>query len=285
MNNKNNRLVSEQDGPGELLRPGALGYKTPAPPAREELLAAVYAQAGPKENPMNFVTRIFQGRRWYVQTGLAALLLCAAVLVWSNPLKPTTSYAQETPGYVLRYDLGQVSPPTEGQDNVEDSRVIQIEEILHNWAKERKAQAQAAGEDYDCKISISINNKNGALSLSIGAAGAGPETLDEIRQLLAGVPGLPEPQVEDATWFSDGPLSMDGGLQLSVDGHLFSFGPGFTEEQIADTLNKWLAENKPGSNAKVVVNKSTDPEGRVQMRIEVRIHDADAEEGSAPSES
>jgi hypothetical protein len=285
MNNENIRQVSEPDGPGEVLKPGALGYNTPPAPSREGMLAAVYAQAGPQENTMTFVSRIFQGRRWYVQTAVATLLLCAAALVWSNAFKPTYSYAQETPGYVLRYDLGQASPPAEGQDNVEDSRVRQIEETLHNWAKERKAQAEAAGENYDCKISISISNKNGALSMSIGAAGAGPETLDEIRQLLATIPGLPEPQVEDATWFSDGPLSMDGGLQLSVDGHLFSFGPGFTEEQIAETLNKWLAENKPGSNAKVVVNKSTDAEGREQMRIEVRIHDGESEDGSAPAGS
>ncbi len=287
MNNTEHRPVGEQEGQSGMLKPGALGYNTPPPPRREALLASVYSQAGQQEKPMSFITRIFTGRRWYVQAGIAMALVCAIGLMWINPLKP--SYAQETPGYMLKYDLGTVAKPADGSDPLaEDSRMQALEQALRAWVDSKKAAAKEAGESFESKITISVNNNDGNLTASVGMAGASAEQLDELEAVLAAVPGLPEPQIVDATWFSEGPLGTggEGGLSLSLHDHLFSFGPGFTEKEVADTINKWLVENKPGTTAraKVIVEKSEGADGKQQMRVEVRIvdgEDSDSEGGAA----
>ena len=84
-------------------------------PDRARMLAGVYHEAEMLEEPrMSLLKRLFEGKRWYAQAGLALgiLLVITALAVFmpaDTSLKPTQAWAR-TDGYRLNYNLGQAPP-------------------------------------------------------------------------------------------------------------------------------------------------------------------------------
>lgn len=270
---------------------GGLRYNTPPPPRREQMLErAIRLSPETKESNMTIITRMLFGRRWYVKAAALAGIITVAALIATLPRQ--TSQAQESGGFVLTYDLG-TAPEGESQGykvpgGIED-KVEPFHAAIKAFLDERKAAAKAAGADYSNKVSIRLMNENGKVTLVIGLANADEALMHELKgRLAAAVPGLPEPQVQDATWFSRGELDMEAqdGLTLLFNGHVFTFGEGFTAEEVERTLNDWLAQNRPGAKAKVTVEKSSGGEGEHRIEVKVEVEDpahVDAQEAAKPT--
>lgn len=264
---------------------GGLRYCTPPAPDRQAaiLRALSTAEHFKEQKQMMIFNRIFAGPRWYINAAGAALLLMAvATAVMLFPRQ--TSLAQESGGYVLSYDLG-TAPEGEQQGyslpGGLESSVEPFHAAIRAFVDKQKEAAKAAGQDYNNKVSIRMTNRNGQLTLVVGLANADAALMQELKAALAAaVPSLPEPQVQDATWFSRGELDMncEEGLTLLLDGHVFTFGEGFTAEEVEKTLNDWLKDNKPGAKATVTVNKSSGGAGEHNIEVKVNVHeDGDAE--------
>ncbi|MCC7477339.1 hypothetical protein IT575_02675 [bacterium] len=257
----------------------ALAASQPPAPVREATLQQAYARAGASnvEDKMTLFSRILGGRPWYVQAA-AALALLAGLFALATLLPPQQkSYASQD-GFVLSYDLGQAGTPGEGGDPRDaDPRIAEVQRVLEEFKKESQARAQAEGKELTNKVAIQVRNENGKLSMSVAVMNPDAELLETIKQRLAQVPGLPAPTEQPATWFAaEGAMPGDGeGLSLNLDGHFFTFGPGFTAEEVERTVNDWLAANKPGSTARVKVERGTGPDG--EERVEVRIEIGDPE--------
>jgi hypothetical protein len=275
----NSLTEQEAGGPGGL---GGLRYNAPSPPSREALISAAVSRAPQiKETTLMAINRIFLGRLWYLKLSAAAMMLCAvfaAVLLFPRE----TSLAQESPGYVLSYDLGAAATPEQGAElhSSLEPQVAPFHDALKAFLGKKKEAAKAAGAEYNSKASIRMMNENGKLTMVVGLAGADQALMEELRDALgAAVPGLPQPQIQDATWFSHGELdpACEGGLRVVLNGHVFSFGPGFTSEEVESTLNAWLKENKPGATAKVTIDKTSGGEGEQNIQVKVEVSGGDEE--------
>jgi hypothetical protein len=251
------------------LRPAA-----DAPPARAVMLEQVYRTADQQEEPrMTIINRLFSGKRWYVQAGLAAVLLIALGVLALLPSRPSWGAVN---GYVLSYDLGAI-PPEQLQTTLNDDLMPQVKSVLEQFKADHAAQL--GGPDEELEIMVAIEAGEDSAVLSIGLTLDDPELQEALKAALATVPGLPEPSLTPSTWFFEGGKLSAGGVKVQVNDHLFSFPPGTSAEEMEEQITAWLTEQDPDAEAKVSVD-ITDEGDQRKIRIEIGCEDCeDGEHG------
>ena len=283
------------------------------PPSREALLAHVYTQTETTQEPeMKLIHRLFRGKPAAMRLALAAALVLALValslLLPRAVLTPggmavhggaQAAYAA-TEGYMLVFDFGDVEwaavQPVIHQlyatvaafkdaHNItweSDARMLGLG--VDEGRKEARTTKHAAGADADAAIGGGSGSppQQGGLShgrtiLAIPLCDA--SLLDELKAELKKIPGLPEPKVIDATWFSEQglPLPGDDGIKLEMGMggdalHSFNFPKDATKEEIEQAINDWLVKNHPDKEFKVSVVKEQDGE---KTRLEIRIQSSE----------
>jgi len=116
--------------------------------------------------------------------------------------------------------------------------------------------------------------------------------VDDLKKELATIPGLPTPQLTDATWFTENGLPdlTQPGINISLNfddhqggskQHVFNFPDSATEQQIETEINNWLVQNEPDCKFTVKVTLSGDEKNR---KVEVSIEGTSAKT-SAPAPS
>ena len=251
-------------------------------PRREEALAQVYLRAYTKEDHMSVFDRLFAGRPLAAKIGIAAaflLLLAAAAVMLPRPgFSPALA---ATEGVVLNYDMSAYGE----QDHA--ALQAKFKELERNFAKELPEGAQLK-----TNVSIEVRREKRVVkrdgveqgspqesetrkaTLRVLLSGADDATLAKLRTAVAAaVPGIPEPKVEDATWFREGGAGLEGGINITLSlndkEHVFNFPQGTSAEQIKSEIKQWVDENHPGMDFDVDVNVSGD--GQEKQQIEVRI--------------
>jgi hypothetical protein len=277
-----------------------LGAALPAPPERARMLDAACREGEDiKESSMNTITKALTHPHPALRAGLALALVLAVValsmlLPRQNGLLPgfTPAYAAAD-GYVLLYVFECESP--EQIQPLVDQLIARVKEfkLAHNLpsTEPQKQKKELRG----CKIKLEKRDTNE------GGSGAAPEQakkcramlainledkslLEELRSELESIPGLPEPQITEATWFMENnePGSCEGGDQITLDlgdkAHTFSFPAGAGAEEMKAALTAWLAENEPGMKFNVIVEQNKDAEGNITLMVKV-VRPKEAQDG------
>ena len=277
----------------------ALAAAVPAAPERDRLLSRAYASPeANKECTMSVIHRILLSRRPLVRYGLALLLvlgIAALSLLLPRGVKwtgsglqlqgPTPAYAA-TEGYLLIYEFSGENP--DAIKPIVDQLLAKVREfkLAHKLPVEenksrrirlyasdtetKSSTASAGGEDAPktetkskCKLIVAVALEN-------------TELLDELKEELKSIPGLPEPTVTDSTWFQkDGePLPGEGANQLSIylgdKEHTFNFSPETSPEEMEQAIRAWLEERAPGKKFDVEVEKDVQPDGKTEFRVEIK---------------
>lgn len=243
------------------------------PPEYRNTLDAAYLRASNlKEVNHSMLKYYFTGRRWYIQiaaVALFAIAICAYAFLPGNP-----GWAQ-TDGWVLEYKLGQAA---EGDNPVLAFKSVMnsAQKALHEYLN---SEREANPDQPKANINVNLNARNGEVTLSIAVLGSESITADDVKAVLSKVPGLPVPTVTDATWFSRSGLPGEGLLSLMLDDRLFHFPLAASKEDIEAMLNEWLADHRPGKQAKVevLVSTSREDDGSERKEVEVQIEIVDAE--------
>ena len=271
----------------EALR-GAAAKAWPAP-ARDAMLAQAYLRTATKEDHMTLFDRLFTGRPLAAKLGIAGamlLLLIAAAIMLPRPGYSPALAATE--GVVLNYDMSQFG--TQDHERLQAT----FKELEANFAKELPEGAQLK-----TKVAIEVRKEKRIVkhdgvaqgapeetetrtaNLRVLLSGADDATLTKLRAaIVAAVPGIGEPRVEDATWFRENGGGLDGGINitLGLNGaeHVFNFPKGTSSDQIKSEIKAWVDQKHPGMDFDVDVNISGD--GTEKQQIEVRIEGKGAEE-------
>lgn len=255
------------------LRGGADGA-----PDREQLLWAAKDRLNTDGgHTMSMIERLFNGKKWYFQLGAAMLLLAAVTLL---ALLPRSSSWAETPGYVLKFDFGpvEISDDLDQSTAVVEEKLAGMEAAVKEWAEARKAER--TDPEQRSEISINVNLNDEGLTALVSLPGEDKAVLESLAAALAKVPGLPAPTITEATWFhANGMLDPNAGLTFNIMDHIFSFPKGSSEEEIENTINHWLRENKPEFKGDVEVTiERTGGDGEEDERVAVAIKINDGED-------
>jgi hypothetical protein len=248
-----------------------------------------------KETKMTLLKRMFAERSLALKLALACLLVLAIAGLSlllprvgrdgvQGPASP--AYAA-VDGYILVYDFGAVK--RESIQGVIDQLLATVREFLtvHKLYEGSVAQAlRVSVQTNKLKESASnLKEVNGAAKESSASATGGEHViaavmlpdaalLGELQEALKAVPGLPEPVVTDATWFSEKgwPLPGEDGMRLSVnladEQHTFTFPKDATTAEMEQAINAWLKERRPDLAFTVHVEQQGDEK---QRRIIVKI--------------
>lgn len=255
-----NRALARLKVPGE------------AAPQRTAMLEQVYRAADQMEEPkMTLLSRLFAGKRWYVQAGLAAALLIALGVLALLPSRPSWGQAN---GYVLSYDLGPIAPE-QLQTTLESSLMPQVKEVLKKFKADHAETL--GGPDEELEIMMAIEATGDSAVLSIGLALDDPDLQEELKAALATIPELPEPELTPSTWFFDpaNPCSL-GGVNINVNQHLFSFPAGTSEEEMEAQIGAWLKEQNPDADSSVDVDITTEGDQK-KIRVDIKCGDCEDE--------
>jgi hypothetical protein len=271
-----------------------LNPAVPEAPPRLRMLQLVYSQAKTtKENPMTLITRAFTARPWPVRIALAGVLLLGlialSVLLPGRHFVPGPQAAfAGTDGYILLYEF-------QGQTLEEVQPLVeQLKKTVQAFKEAHGLQVDGASWAADPNLGVMQKKtieKRVTHDSASGDAPADeteqqqdrllcyvqledPELLDELQAELAGIAGLPAPQVVDATWFNQEGLPIPGedgirvGLGVGDKSHVFAFPAEATEEQIEASVSEWLSANHPGVTPQVDVTITKDGD---QRKVEIRI--------------
>lgn len=252
-------------------------------PDREAVLTSALDRRTDGGNTMSLIERLFFGKRWYLSLGAALLLLAAVTLL---ALLPHTKSWAKTDGYVLSFDYGQVGTgDASGSDDVDSVVTVNLATLNKAVKEWLDAHHDGGGENKEsCRAMLNVNVDNGHLTAVVALLDASRDELEDLAAWLKDVPGVPEPTITDATWFHpDGKLDPSAGLSFSIMDHQFTFPVDATESDIEQTINGWLAENKPDFKGKVDVTITTAPcpDGGESRKIMIKIlqDDTDGDEG------
>lgn len=280
------------------------------PPSRARLLGHVYSQAGSKQEhkPMSF-KRLFTGKPLALRIALgAALLLVIACLSIILPRVMFSSHGIElrgmqpayaaTEGFLLLYDFGAADHASVKPLIDQLKKAVQEFETAHNPSSSKEKHEfkvvvalqqreikhkQDAGKSAAASSVVSPQNAN---QLVVVVNLPDDKLLNELQAELAKIPGLPEPQVKDATWFSEKGLPLPGDdainleLGLGDKQHAFNFPKHATAQEIQLAIEAWLKENHPEMTFEVSVDKQAKDDG---MRLEIKVESA--ADSSAAKES
>jgi hypothetical protein len=273
----------------------------PPPPDRARLLAAAvtnYSQ--PKEQAMvpNPVYRLFSGKPLVLRLAVGSALLVAIfalsqLLPRPGALVPVTPAWAATEGALLAFDFGDADLATIQPliDQLKDK--VTAFKTAHNLPT---GEAHSATGLISSERKMVIKHEDGAVS----EGGHEQETkraivmvqlpdatlVDELKQELASIPGLPVPEVTDATWFTRNGLpdptqpGINVGLNFGEKQHMFNFPQGTGAAQMESEINSWIAQNEPDFKGSVKVTVSGDEHNR---RVEVRVESTTVRDGSDSS--
>jgi len=244
-----------------------------AAPARAVMFEQVYRAADLQEEPrMNIIYRLFSGKRWYIQAGLAAVLLIALGVLALIPSQPSWGAVN---GYVLSYELGPI-PPEQLKTTLEDNLLPAVKSVLEKFKQDHIEQL--GGPETELEIMVALEAGEDSTILSIGLALDDPELQEALKAALATLPELPEPSLTPSTWFFEGDKPcIDGGVNVQVNDHLFSFPPGTTAEEMEKQIGAWLTDQNPDGESTVNVD-ITDEGDQRKIRIEIGCEDCEDEE-------
>jgi len=291
-----------------LRRPGA---DVAEPPSREALLARVYANVETtQEKEMKLIYRLFSGKPAAMRLALAAALVLAllalSLLLPRAVLTPggmavlggaQAAYAA-TEGYILVFDFGDAEPASL------QPIIDQLTATMRAFQEAHNIPQQTGGREI--KVGVTETRSEVRIEEHVDDAEAGDRAeqptqsehrsnraiafvalpdaslLDELKAELAKIPGLPEPRVIDATWFSEHGLALPGDdgikLQMGMGGdalHSFNFPKDATKEEIEQAINAWLAQNEPDKHYTVTVTEQV-VDGKTQLQV--KIDDAQTED-------
>lgn len=247
-----------------------------AAPARRAMLDQVYRTADRQEEPkMTILSRLFSGKRWYVQAGIGAALLVAVCVLALIPTQP--SWGQVN-GYVLTYDMGAI-PKDHLEHDLQGTILPKLQEVLKQFKEDYADELQLDGEELQLMMAIEAKEDN--VLLSIGLTIDDPELQAALKEALKAIPELPEPSLTPSTWFFEGDKPCcDGGVKVQVNDRVFNFPPGTSEEEMEAQISAWLTEQNPDGDNEVNVD-ITDEDGRRKIKIEIKGCEEDcAEEGN-----
>jgi hypothetical protein len=274
----------------------------PPPPDRQRLLATAFA-ADPipcKENIMlpNPIDRLFAGKPFALRLALGGALLIALVafsLVLPRSFRqgPAAPAWATSEGYLLAFDFGSA-----------DLANIQpvIDQLKARVTAFKQAHNIPTGQAHSA-TGIMSSEKKTIIKHDINGQGGAPaeqqekraivmvslpdaSLIEDLKKELASIPGLPVPQVTDATWFRENGLpdpSQPGinlGINFGEKQHMFNFPETATEQQIQQELDSWIRQNEPDADIKVKVTLTGDEKNR---RLEVSIEGIKDKSGPADS--
>jgi hypothetical protein len=266
-----NQEMSSSMAENKLL--SGLSAGAPVAPARMEMLQRV--MEGSAQHGGLFPPAWISGRRWYLAAVLclAVTVFCAGMGVWLVPGR----IAAHSDGFMLAYDMGpapelpvkssgsEVSSAGFMAPTLCDSRDAQVRQKLAELGRKRKLLAALRGELPNNVLTISEKVEKNRRVLCVGLAQADEKLLMQIKRSLGKVPGMPEPKVSDATWFSAGKVDPNKeALVLQLGNRTLNFDPGFSELQVQQALNDWLADNRPGFRGEVAF---VDNGGRTDIQL------------------
>jgi hypothetical protein len=268
----------------------------PPPPERSRLLAAAFAADNlAKEKVMipSPINRLFAGKHPALRLALGGALLLSLVafsllLPRGFSQGPAAPAWATTEGALLAFDFGNVD-------------IASIQPVVDQLQAKVKAFKEAhnlpTGEPHRMSSIISTEKKTVTQHSASGQPAGAPveqdtkrvvvmvqlpdaTLVDALKQELAGIAGLPAPQLTDATWFTEQglPDPTQPGLTVALnladkDGaaqpHVFNFPETATQEQIQSEINNWLAQNRPEYNFTVKVELTGDKDNR-KLRVEIQ---------------
>lgn len=283
-----------------------LGQASLEPPAREVLLARVYAQATTtQETNMTFIQRLFAGKPLILRLALAAVLLLAIAalslllpraMLTRNGVQlhggPQPAYAA-TDGYLLVYDFGDVELASVKAKIEQLTQAVKAFKQAHKMPQEsgknghmlfvtEEKKEVRTSHAADSGASAGEDASGGKASNHVVVALTLPDDklLGELQAELSKIDGLPTPKVTDSTWFSEQGLPLPGddaiklALNLGQGQHAFNFPKDATPEEMEQAINAWLKQTHPDKTFTVQVEKKVEGD---QQRIMIRIKgDTDA---------
>lgn len=186
---------------------------------------------------MGIFNRIFGGRTWALKlgAGLAALLLLLALsqlLPFAGGAKYAPKLQAASGGYVLIFHFGPNKPGEALHD--------QAQGIIHKWVKDNEIDLEQmslnGGEDV----------VDGQYTVSLALIGATLDQAESLAAALKAVPGAPEAQVVEASWYQVEAAQAEkrGELLLYEFDHAFIFTRGTSAEQVEETLRNYLIDTK-----------------------------------------
>lgn len=244
---------------------------------------------------MTLLKRMFAKRSLALKLALACLLVLAVAGLSlllprvgrdgvQGPASP--AYAA-VDGYILLYDFGAVK-----QESVQGV-IDKLAAAVRDFKAAHKLPADGAAQQAHVAVmaeekqesASNVKEENGEAEESSASETGGvhviaavmlPDAalLDELKEALKDVPGLPEPVVTDATWFSEHgwPLPGEDGMRLSVnladEQHTFTFPKDATTTEMQQAINAWLKEKRPDLTFTVNIEQQG---GEKQRRIIVKI--------------
>jgi hypothetical protein len=148
-----------------------------------------------------------------------------------------------------------------------DGREVAMRQRVAELSRRRRLFSALRGEQPNNIITISNKVEEGRRLVCIGLARPDEKLLRQIKGSLAKIPGLTEPAVSDATWFTSGQIDpAKQSLSYKLGNRLLNFDPGFSEAEVQEALNDWLITNRPGFRAEVAFVQ--DAEGtKIQTRL------------------
>ncbi len=250
-------------------------------PQRSEMLAQAYLRASlTMENRMNVIERMFAGRPLVTRFGIAALLLLA--LGATVVLLPRPNALAATEGVVLSYDLSNFDQEQARNKfkEIEQALTANLPAGVQLLTADVKAEVRREkrmvkhdGVEHGSPQETETRKVSGILVLSA----ADDAVVAKLRDAVArAVPGIAEPQVQDATWFRKQGGGLDGGifigLNMNGEDHSFNFPEGTSAEQMESEINAWLAQTHPGEKFDVDVEVNENRSGEnVRKEIKVKI--------------
>lgn len=259
-----------------------LANGAPPPPDRLRMLAQVTAARSGQASGLGALlpgmSWIFSRRSLYLQAVFALLLVTLGAVFCTLALPGRSSAYMD--GYMLVYDLGYcgMPAPRTGANGapsrpvmgprVCDGRVVGMSEALSRWSRKRRLAMSLLGQKPDNIVSITSDENQGHTIVKVGLARADERLLGDIQRALGRVPGVPKPEVTDATWFSAGKIDLaQQGMSVVMGDRVITMPPGFTEQEFQQRLNEWLELNRPGYQAQVAF--IADAGGRTDVQVQL----------------
>jgi len=278
----------------------------PPPPTRERLLGTVFAASNntSKETNMtpNLISRLFAGKHPAARFALGGVFVVALIALslalprsfTQGPAQPAWAAAE---GYLLAFDFGDADQATI-QPIVDQLKAkVTAFKQAHNLpiVKQHSASGMIAS---DRKMIIKHEEsgqtagapqekeqKRAIVMVSLPDA----TLVDDLKKELASIPGLPTPELTDATWFTEKglPDPTQPGINLSLNfgdkQHVFNFPETATEQQIQSEIDSWLKTNQPDFQNTVKVTLTGTAENRqIEVSIESKKDDSSAGTAAAP---
>ena len=224
---------------------GSITEGIPAAPPWENLRSEVIRDyTEHKENAMTMILRIMGGQKWYVKLAfslalVAGVLALSLLLPRNGSINPVALAWAASDGYTLTYDL-----PAPAGGCKDDPLLTLIHDTIKAWTDSYKANAPADAPEAKVMLRMEVSKCDeadpGTLQLTVMALNLSYENLESLRAELAAKAGVPEPAIEESTWFMDEKMTNPDFVSVMLNNRTFNFPPGATEEEMETLLTEWI---------------------------------------------